>query len=63
MKEEVEFFEYAMNRLSGKQSQVLKDMVLGQMSWQELMGKYNVSHAMIGKYRKKQSRNWKGFMV
>lgn len=23
------------------------------MSWQELMVKYNVSHAMIGKYRKK----------
>ena len=30
VKEEVGVFEYAMNRLSGKQSQVLKDMVLGR---------------------------------
>lgn len=52
-----------MNRLSGKQSQVLKDMVLGQMSWQELMSKYNVSHAMIGKYRKKAIEELEGFMV
>ena len=60
VKEEVEFFEYAINRLSGKQSQVLKDMVLGQMSWQELMSKYNVSHAMIGKYRKKAIKELEG---
>lgn len=53
IKEEKEFFEYALRQLSGKFPEMIWDMVAEQMSWQELMVKYNVSHAMIGKYRKK----------
>lgn len=53
IKEEKEFFEYALRQLSGKLPEMIWDMVAEQMSWQELMAKYNVSHAMVGKYRKK----------
>lgn len=53
IKEEKEFFEYAIRQLSGKLPEMIWDMVAEQMSWQELMVKYNVSHAMVGKYRKK----------
>lgn len=53
IKEEKEFFEYALRQLSGKLPEMIWDMVAEQMSWQELMVKYNVSHAMVGKYRKK----------
>lgn len=53
IKEEKEFFEYALRQLSGKLPEMIWDMVAEQMSWQELTVKYNVSHAMVGKYRKK----------
>lgn len=53
IKEEKGFFEYALRQLSGKLPEMICDMVAEQMSWQELMVKYNVSHAMVGKYRKK----------
>ena len=53
VKEEKEFFEFAISRLGGKLPEIVKDMVMEQRSWQELTLKYNVSHAMIGKYRKK----------
>lgn len=53
MKENVDFFEYAIRQLSGRLPEIMRDMVVEEMSWRELEGKYNVSHAMIGKYRKK----------
>lgn len=53
LKEQTDFFEYAVEQLSGKLADVIRDMVMEKMSWQELMIKYRVSHAMIGKYRKK----------
>lgn len=53
IKVELDFFEYALRQLSGKLPEMMWDMVAEQMTWQELMVKYNVSHAMIGKYRKK----------
>lgn len=53
LKEQREFFEYAVRQLSGKLPDIIRDMVMEKMSWQELMIKYSVSHAMIGKYRKK----------
>lgn len=31
----------------------MRDMVVEEMPWRELERKYHVSHAMIGKYRKK----------
>lgn len=53
VKENVDFFEYAIRQLSGRLPEIMRDMVVEEMSWRELEGKYNVSHAMIGKYRKK----------
>ena len=53
LKEQTDFFEYAVEQLSGRLPEVIRDMVMEKMSWQELMIKYRVSHAMIGKYRKK----------
>lgn len=53
VKEEVEFFEYAVSQLSGRLPEVIRDMVMEGLPWRILANKYNVSHAMIGKYRKK----------
>lgn len=53
LKEQTDFFEYAVEQLSGRLPEIIWDMIMEKMSWQELMIKYRVSHAMIGKYRKK----------
>ncbi|MGP8310342.1 hypothetical protein ACG0Z4_05610 [Enterocloster aldenensis] len=53
VKEEIDFFEAAVNQLSGRLPQVVYDMVVMEMSWKELAGKYQVSEAMLAKYRKK----------
>lgn len=53
MKEEMDFLEYAIRQLSGRLPEIIWDMIIEQASWQELMINYNVSHAMVGKYRKK----------
>lgn len=50
---DMEFFEYAIGQLSGKLPEVIWDMVIEQMTWRELSGKYDVSETMIAKYRKK----------
>ncbi len=51
--DDISFFEYSITKLSGKMKFFIHDMVIEELSWSELMGKYNVSHSMIGKYRKK----------
>lgn len=53
VKEELEFFEYAVGQLSGRLPEVVRDMVMEDMTWRELSEKYSVSEAMIGKYRKR----------
>lgn len=53
MKEELDFFEYAVGQLSGRLPEVVRDMVMEDMTWRELSEKYSVSEAMIGKYRKR----------
>ena len=53
VKEELEFFEYAVGQLSGRLPEVVRDMVMEDMTWRALSEKYSVSEAMIGKYRKK----------
>lgn len=50
---DLEFFEYAIGQLSGKLPEIIWDMVIEQMTWRELSGKYDVSETMIAKYRKK----------
>ena len=53
VKEEIEFFEYAVSRLSGRLPEVIRDMVVNGMQWKEAAAKYAVSEAMLTKYRKK----------
>lgn len=53
IKEEREFFEYAVRQLSGKLPEMIVDMIMRKMTWRELSGKYDVSETMIAKYRKK----------
>ena len=53
VKEKVDFFEYAIRQLSGRLPEIMRDMVVEEMPWRGLERKYHVSHAMIGKYRKK----------
>lgn len=53
IKEEREFFEYAVRQLSGKLPEMIEDMIMRKMTWRELSGKYDVSETMIAKYRKK----------
>ena len=53
VKEELEFFEYAVGQLSGRLPEVVRDMVVDEMTWREMAEKYNVSETMIAKYRKK----------
>jgi len=50
--EELSFFEHSVFGLSGILPDVVMDLVCGDLSWDEMMSKYNVSHAMIGKYKK-----------
>lgn len=53
LKEQPDFFEYAVEQLSGRLPEVIRDMVMEKMTWRELAYKYDVSETMIAKYRKK----------
>lgn len=53
VKDEIDFFEYAVNQLSGRLSGVIRDMVIYDMQWKEVAAKYAVSEAMLTKYRRK----------
>lgn len=53
VKEEIEFFEYAVSQLSGRLPDIIRDMVIYGMQWKEAAAKYAVSEAMLTKYRKK----------
>ena len=50
--EEVRFFEHIISELNGVLPAVVMDLLDEKISWESMMSKYNVSHAMIGKYRK-----------
>ena len=50
--EEITFFEHSVLELEGVLSEVIMDLLQGELTWESMMKKYNVSHAMIGKYRK-----------
>lgn len=53
VKEEIEFFEYAATLLSGRLPDIIRDMVIDDMSWKDTAYKYSVSEAMLSKYRNK----------
>ena len=53
LNEELQFLESALGSLSGKLPDIMRDIVIGQMTWDTLSDKYFVSRRMIGKYRRK----------
>jgi len=53
---EIIFFEAALASLTGKLPAIMRDLVVERMTWDEAAEKYFVSSRMIGKYRKKATR-------
>ena len=51
--DEIIFFEAALSSLSGKLPVIIHDMVIEQMTWNDLADKHFVSKRMIGYYRRK----------
>ena len=51
--DEIIFFEAALSSLSGKLPVIIRDMVIEQMTWNDLADKHFVSKRMIGYYRRK----------
>lgn len=51
--EEIIFLESAIASLSGNLSEVIYDMVMQGLTWDELAYKYHISRTMVAKYRKK----------
>jgi len=51
--DEIIFFETALSSLSGKLSAIMRDLVVEQMTWDELAVKHFISRRMIGYYRRK----------
>ena len=56
LKEELELFEFLVSGLSGRLPDFIRDRVMEQMSWTELMEKYCISYSAVGKYRKKAEK-------
>ena len=51
--EEVAFFENSVAALPGNLSGVVKDLISGELTWENIALKYHVTTAMIAKYKKK----------
>lgn len=51
--EEVAFFESSVAALPGNLSGVMKDLISGELTWENIALKYHVTTAMIAKYKKK----------
>ena len=54
--DELVFFDAALMSLSGNLPSLMRDLVVEQMTWDELEEKYHVCRTMIGKYRRKGIR-------
>lgn len=54
--EEVAFFENSVAALPGNLSGVIQDLVMGELTWENIAMKYHVTTAMIAKYKKKALR-------
>jgi hypothetical protein len=51
--EDIIFFESAIGSLSGNLPEVISDMVISELTWDDIAYKYHVSRTMLAKYRKK----------
>ena len=49
----ISFFENSVSALSGNLSGVMWDLVMGELTWENIAVKYHVTTAMIAKYKKK----------
>jgi len=54
--DEITFFESALVSLSGSLSDIITDMVIYGLTWDELTSKYHISRTMVAKHRKKAIR-------
>lgn len=52
-KRELDVFEYCITLLEPKLTEVLTDMVINGMAWDDLKNKYNISQTTLARYRKK----------
>ena len=52
LKEELDFFEHAVNGLDERHRNIITDLLDEDMTWDIMMERYHVSHTMIAKYRK-----------
>lgn len=49
---EIEFFEYTLKGLSNGVGEIMWDMIVECMRWNDIEEKYHISHATLGRYRK-----------
>ena len=52
-KNELDMLEYCIRQLEPRLSEIITDMVMNKMPWDEMCDKYHVSQPMLLKYRKK----------
>ena len=52
VKEELDFFDLCLSQLPGIQSAVMKDLLYGEMTWEDIAARHHVSTTMISKYKK-----------
>lgn len=53
LQEELNFFELSMQSLSGRLPEIITDMIINDLTWDEISDKYDISRTMIAKHRKK----------
>lgn len=56
LKEELDFFEFLVAGLGGRLPEFVRDNVMAQMNWTDLMEKYSISYSTVGRYRKKAEK-------
>lgn len=53
LQEEIYFFESCLKSLSGKLPEIITDLVIDELTWDDVANKYHISRAMVGKHRKR----------
>jgi len=52
-KRELDVFEYCITLLEPRLSEVITDMIINKLAWDEIQNKYNLSQTTLARYRKK----------
>lgn len=53
LRDELEFFEFALTQLSGQLSGIMHDLVIEQNTWERTMERYHISRKTLWRYRQK----------